>query len=83
MELKQLEAFVNVAETGSFSEAARRLYLTQPTVSAHVAALERELGIRLFERTTKALNLSADGRRLLNYYHCLPPYRRLTFILNV
>ncbi len=67
MELKQLEAFGSVAESGSFSAAAGRLFLTQPTVSAHVASLEKELGIRLFERTTKALNLSADGRRLLNY----------------
>ena len=43
MNLKQLEAFVKVAETKSFSEAARQLFLTQPTVSAHVSALEKEL----------------------------------------
>ena len=44
MNLKQLEAFVRVAETKSFSAAAKQLYLTQPTVSAHIASLEKELG---------------------------------------
>ena len=67
MELKQLEAFVSVAETGSFSGAARRMFLTQPTISTHIATLEKELGIRLFERTTKALNLTDDGKSLLIY----------------
>ena len=64
MELKQLEAFVSVAEEGSFSAAAKRLFLTQPTVSTHIAALEKELKIRLFERTTKSLSLTEDGRHL-------------------
>lgn len=41
MNLKQLEAFVEVAEGGSFSKAAKSLYLTQPTVSAHIASLEK------------------------------------------
>ena len=39
MEFKQLEAFVAVVDYGSFSEAARRLYLTQPTISAHILSL--------------------------------------------
>ena len=42
MEFKQLEAFVAVVDYGSFSEAARKLYLTQPTISAHVRSLEKE-----------------------------------------
>ena len=53
MNLKQLEAFVRVVETGSFSKAAKELYLTQPTVSAHISTLERELKVRLFIRNTK------------------------------
>ena len=64
MELKQLEAFVSVAEAGSFSGAARRLFLTQPTISTHIATLEKELKIRLFERTTKSLSLTEDGKKL-------------------
>ena len=52
MELKQLEAFVAVVDYNSFSEAARHLFLTQPTVSAHVASLEKELDTKLISRTT-------------------------------
>ena len=43
MNLKQLEAFVEVAQSGSFSKAAKKLFLTQPTISAHIASLEKEL----------------------------------------
>ena len=67
MNLKQLEAFVQVAEGGSFSKAARELYLTQPTISAHISALERELNVRLFIRNTKEVGLSEDGRELYKY----------------
>lgn len=64
MNLKQLEAFVCVAEVKNFSLAAKKLYLTQPTISAHIHALERELGVKLFNRSTKDVELSADGERL-------------------
>ncbi|MDR0925830.1 MAG: LysR family transcriptional regulator [Hungatella sp.] len=64
MNLKQLEAFVCVAEEKSFSAAAKKLYLTQPTVSAHISSLEKELGVRLFVRTTKDVELSQEGEML-------------------
>ena len=64
MELKQLESFVSVADNLSFSKAARSLYLTQPTVSAHIAQLEKDLGCRLFERTTKSLRLTETGKSI-------------------
>ena len=67
MNLKQLEAFVQVAEGGSFSKAAKELYLTQPTVSAHVSSLEKELNVRLFIRNTKEVSLSEDGKELYKY----------------
>lgn len=67
MNLKQLEAFVAVAEGGSFSKAAKELYLTQPTISAHISALEKELCTRLFVRTTKEVSLSQDGNDLYKY----------------
>lgn len=67
MNLKQLEAFVQVAESGSFSKAAKALFLTQPTVSAHISALEKELKTRLFVRNTKEVNLSEDGKVLYQY----------------
>ena len=67
MNLKQLEAFVQVAEGGSFSKAAKELFLTQPTISAHIASLEKELNVRLFIRNTKEVSLSEDGKELYKY----------------
>ena len=67
MQLKQLEIFLQVAQLRSFSKAAEALYLTQPTVSAHMAALEEELGARLVVRSTKELRLTAPGRVLSRY----------------
>lgn len=67
MNLKQLEAFVQVAEGGSFSKAAKELFLTQPTVSAHISSLEKELNVRLFIRNTKEVHLSDDGKELYKY----------------
>lgn len=62
MNLKQLEAFVQVSESGSFSKAAKELFLTQPTISAHISSLEKELNVRLFIRNTKEVSLSDDGK---------------------
>lgn len=67
MNLKQLEAFVKVTESGSFSKAAKLLFLTQPTVSAHISALEKELDSRLFVRNTKEVKLSEEGKQLYQY----------------
>ena len=69
MNLKQLEAFVKVTESGSFSKAAKLLFLTQPTVSAHISSLEKELDSRLFVRNTKEVKLSEEGKQL---YQCAP-----------
>lgn len=67
MNLKQLEAFVQVSESGSFSKAAKELFLTQPTISAHISSLEKELNVRLFIRNTKEVSLSDDGKNLYRY----------------
>lgn len=67
MNLKQLEAFVRVAETKSFSLTAKQLYLTQPTVSAHIASLEKELNSCLLVRNTKGVALSEAGKELYAY----------------
>ena len=67
MNLKQLEAFVQVAEGGSFSKAAKELFLTQPTISSHISSLERELNARLFVRNTKEVSLSEEGIKLYKY----------------
>ena len=67
MNLKQLEAFVQVSESGSFSKAAKELFLTQPTISAHISSLEKELNVRLIIRNTKEVSLSDDGKDLYRY----------------
>ncbi|PWJ49395.1 selenium metabolism-associated LysR family transcriptional regulator [Faecalicatena contorta] len=67
MNLKQLEAFVSIADEGSFSRAAKSLFLTQPTVSAHISSLEQELNVRLFIRNTKEVSLSEDGKILYSH----------------
>lgn len=67
MNLKQLEAFVQIADSGSFSKAAKELFLTQPTISAHISALEKELNTRLFVRNTKDVRLSDSGTVLYDY----------------
>ena len=64
MEFKQLEAFVAVVDYGSFSEAAHKLYLTQPTISAHVRSLEEELHTKLILRTTKKTTITTRGYQL-------------------
>ena len=67
MDIKQLEAFVYVVETCSFSKAGELLHLTQPTISSHILSLERELNIKLIVRTTKETYPSEAGKLLYNY----------------
>lgn len=59
--------FYEVAKHRSFSKAARSLYMTQPAVSQAIMNMERELGTRLFTRTSKGVNLTNDGRLLYEY----------------
>src|SRR5690242_5689744 len=63
--LANLESFVRSAETGGFSAAARRLSLTPAAVSRNVAQLEANLGVRLFQRSTRRLTLTEAGERFL------------------
>lgn len=63
--LRQLRAFVAVAESSSFSRAADRLALTQPAVSRNVTELEQALGLQLLHRTTREVELTEAGRLLL------------------
>jgi len=62
--LKQLRAFTYAAKLGTMSRAAEVLFLSQPSVSLALAALERELGLRLFERTGRRLELTREGALL-------------------
>ena len=61
--LVSLQSFVRVVELGSFTAAAREAGVSQPSMSKAVAALERDLGVRLLKRTTTSLALTEEGRR--------------------
>lgn len=65
LDWNQLKAFLETAETGSLSAAARKLGLTQPTLSRQVAAIEQRMGVTLFERVGKAMALTPTGLDLL------------------
>lgn len=65
IDLMRLQTFLHAAESLSFSEAARQMHLTQPTVSHHIKVLETDLGVELFERTGGSLKLTDAGRVLL------------------
>ena len=65
MELAQLEAFLQVAHHRSFSRAAEALFLTQPSVTARIQSLEREIGERLFERSGRSVTLTDAGHAFM------------------
>ena len=67
MDLRRLEVFAKVAELGSFSRAAEALFLTQPTVSEHVRALEDELSVQLLDRLGRSSAPTPAGQLLLGY----------------
>ena len=67
MNIKQLEAFVRIVKNKSFSQTAKELYLTQPTVSSYISSLEEDLGVQLFTRTTKEVRTTEEGEKIYLY----------------
>lgn len=65
MEIRQLKYFVSIADTGRFSDASRQLYISQSAISQQIKALEDELGVQLFLRTTHSVTLTEAGHHLL------------------
>lgn len=67
MKLQQLIYAVKVAECGSITEAARRLFVSQPSVTSAIHDLEQEMNVRIFDRTNKGVVVSAEGDTFLGY----------------
>ena len=67
MEFKQLQSFTAVVKYNSFTIAAEKLFISQPTISAHIRQLEDELNIRLISRTTKNIEITPKGREFYEY----------------
>jgi len=64
MELYQLKSFITIAETGNLTQAADRLFISQPALSAHIKALEEEFDIKLFNRISTGMELTDNGEAL-------------------
>lgn len=91
MTLQQLKYIIEIAETGSITMAAQRLFIAQPSLSRSVAELEKEMGITIFNRSNRGVYLSEDGTKFLSYarqiveqtelleneYKAAPPPRRV------
>jgi len=67
MNLDHLRTFLEVIRLGSFSEAARKLSISQPAVSFQINKLEQDLGVRLIDRSQKTINITDAGKRLLKF----------------
>ncbi len=67
MNLDHLKTFLEVVKLGSFSDVAKKLAISQPAVSFQIQKLENELGMRLIDRTQRAITLTAAGKRLLHF----------------
>ena len=67
MLIRQVECFLTVSRLGNVSRAAEEMYLTQPTLTARIKALEDELGDQLFVRTSRGMRLTEAGKEFLPY----------------
>lgn len=67
MRIQQLHYIIKIVETGSMNEAAKKLYITQPSLSNAVRDLEQEVGITIFLRNPKGITLTKDGMEFLSY----------------
>lgn len=86
MDIRQLTYFIAIAEAGSLSAAAHQLHIAQPSLSQHLSNMEKELGLKLVQRSARGSTLTAEGRVLLRHAYdicgglnrCLSEMRALT-----
>ena len=67
MTLMQMKYAIAVADTKSMNEAARSLFITQPSLSASIKELENEIGVELFKRTNRGITVTPEGEEFLGY----------------
>ena len=67
MTLQQLYYAITISETGSFNKAAELLYVAQPSLSGSIQELEKELGIIIFNRSSRGISLTNDGTEFITY----------------
>ena len=67
MTLQQLRYAITVAETGTITEAAKKLYISQPSLTNAIHELEKEMNLVIFQRTNKGILLSGEGEEFLGY----------------
>ena len=67
MDIRQLKTFITVAKLNSFTQTANQLGYVQSSITSQIQLLEKELGIRLFERFGKKISLTSEGREFLSY----------------
>jgi LysR family nitrogen assimilation transcriptional regulator len=67
MEFRQLRYFLSVSDAGSLLKASSRLHIAQPALGQQISALEQELGVRLFSRSTRGMSLTSEGRVFLDH----------------
>jgi len=67
MTIQQLKYVVEISRSGSINEAAKKLFVSQPSLSEAIKELEKEMNITIFERTNKGIRLSTDGAEFLGY----------------
>lgn len=73
MELSYIKEFVTLAETLNYSEASQILYISQSSLSKHIKSIEKELGVSLFQRTTRSMALTEAGNVYLTYARKILP----------
>ena len=69
MTLQQLKYVTTVAQTGTISDAAKKLFISQPSLTKAVRELEKEMGITIFERTNRGIVISKEGETFLGRKH--------------
>ena len=67
MTLQQMKYVIEIAERGSMNEAAKSLFMSQPSLSATIKDLEDELGITIFQRSNRGIELTTEGSEFLGY----------------